>query len=90
MLGNDEVSKLLGVNYNLFLNHLGENIRKKLCFLYQGEEIKWYFTTAQIDFFLDIRTVRCHLIKSQYYLLSGRLVFPQNVKKLLSSFQKCD
>ena len=44
--GNCGTAVPLVVNYNPILCHLGQVIRKNLCFLYQDEEVKQVFNRA--------------------------------------------
>ena len=64
----------LVLTYNPFLCHLGQNIRKNIFLLYQGEEVKRVFTPAPFVSFRTACTLRTHLVRVIVYPVEERLV----------------
>ena len=80
----------LVVNYNPFLSRLGQVILKKLCFLYQNEELKQVFTPVLFVLFCSVITLRNHVVGAKVYPVRQRLVGSRKCnKKSLPILQIC-
>ena len=69
------------VNYNPFLNCLGQTRHKNLCFPYQDEEIKQVFIPAPFVSCRSVRTLRSHLVRAKVYPVGERLVESRKCNK---------
>ena len=79
--GNCGTAVLLKVNYNPALCRLGQVIRKNLCFLYQGEEVKQVLSPARFVPFRTVRPLRSHLVRAKIYPVGERLVGSRKCNK---------
>ena len=79
--GNCGTREPLVVNYNPILCHLGQVIRKNLCFLYQDQEVKQVFSPSLFVSFRSVRTLRSHLVRAKIYPVGERLVGSRKCNK---------
>ena len=79
--GNCGTREPLVVNYNPILCHLGQVIRKNLCFLYQDQEVKQVFNPAPSVSFRSMRTLRSHLVKAKVFPVGERLLGSRKCNK---------
>ena len=62
-------------------------MHKNLCFLYQDEEVKQFFTSTTFVSFRNDITLRSHLVRAKVYLVGQRLVGSRIYNKNL--YQVC-